>query len=118
VLDRRLSRGPRSRTEALATATRAATRPDPDEALEEALRALARPAIGSTAWLSPALFRLHPAEVVTVDRAGYAHLEGGELPAGLLALAESEPEGVLRAEVLRAAAVRRPEVRSMLAWLD
>ncbi len=79
---------------------------------------LARPAPDGHAWLSPSLFRLHPAEVVTVDRAGYAHVEKGDLPSGLLAMAEGEPEAVLRAEVLRAAAVRRPEVRSMLAWLD
>ena len=118
ALDGRWSRGPRSRADALATAARAAARPDPDEALEEALRVLARPAPGGHAWLSPSLFRLHPAEVVTVDRAGYAHVEKGDLPSGLLAMAEGEPEAVLRAEVLRAAAVRRPDVRSMLAWLD
>lgn len=118
LLDQRLSRGPRSRAQALATAARTTSQPDPDEALEEVLRALARAAPDGLAWLSPALFRLHPPEVVTVDRAGYGHVERGELPEGLVALAEGEPEGVLRAEVLRAAAVRRPDVRSMLAWLD
>lgn len=118
LLDQRLSRGPRSRALALATAGRTLTRPDPDEALEEVLRVLARTAPDGRTWLSPAFFRLHPPEVVTVDRAGYGHVERGELPEGLAALAEGEPEGVLRAEVLRAAAVRRPDIRSMLAWLD
>ncbi len=118
LLDRRLSRGPVLFAQALEKAARAAGRPDPDEALEEALLSLARPAPDGNVWLSPALYRLHPPEVVTVDRAGYAHVERGELPPGLLALAQAEPESVLRAEVLRAAAVRKPEVRSMLAWLD
>ncbi len=118
LLDRRLSRGPVLFAQALEKAARAAGRPDPDEALEEALLALARPAPDGNVWRSPALYRLHPPEVVTVDRAGYAHVERGELPPGLLELAQAEPEGVLRAEVLRAGAVRKPEVRAMLAWLD
>ncbi|MBK8257799.1 MAG: hypothetical protein IPK82_34665 [Polyangiaceae bacterium] len=118
LLDARWWRAQRTRAPALASAARATTRTDPDEALEEALRLLARTGPDGVAWLSPAVFRLHPPEMVTVDRAGYGHVEPAILPNGLLAIAENEPDAVLRAEVLRAVAVRRPDVRPMLAWMD
>jgi hypothetical protein len=103
--------------DALDAATRAAMNPDPDAALEAALAAL-REAAGDASGRPPALHRLAPPEVVTVDRAGYVHVQRGEVPAALLALAEGEPERVLRVEALRAVEVRRPDVRPVLAWLD
>lgn len=118
LLDRRLARGPRARVHALASAGQSARFTDPDEAIEEVLRTLSRNAKDGVRWLSPILFRLFPAESMAVDRAGYGHVEPAELPSDLVKLAALEPEGVLRAEVLRAAAVRRPEVRPLLAWLD
>ena len=56
--------------------------------------------------------------MVTVDRAGYAHTHGAETPARLLELADLEPERILRLEVLRAVAVRRPDVRPIAAWIE
>jgi hypothetical protein len=63
------------------------------------------------------LFRLTPADVLAVDRAGYLHVEPGTLPEGLLALAAAEPERTLRVEVLAALEVRRPDLRPLLVWL-
>lgn len=103
--------------DALDAATRAAMNPDPEVALEAALVAL-RDAAGRVEGRPPALHRLAPADLVMVDRAGYAHVEPAALPEGLLALAEGEPERVLRAETLRAAEVRRADVRPVLAWFD
>ena len=101
-------------------ATRAAMNPDPDAALQSALGAL-RETIGRVPTAekagSPALYRITPAEVVTVDRAGFLHTQKAEAPARLLELAEEEPERILRIEVLRAVEVRRPEVRPLIAWL-
>ena len=120
---------------ALDAATRAAMEPDPDAALEAALLALrsaaARGAKTADA-AAPALFRVTgpraasddarsrggSAEVITVDRAGYAHVDRAELPAQLVELAEHEPLFILRAEVARAVEVRRPELRPIVAWLD
>lgn len=103
----------------LDAATRAAMSPDPEAALESALfslRDLAAPARGA-GRVGPALYRVAPPERVTVDLAGYAHTERADLPPRLLALADGEPEGVLRVEALEAAQVRRPEVRPLHAWL-
>ncbi len=116
-LSRRLAPEGARWSDALDSATAAAMCPDPDVALESALVAL-RDAAGRVEGRPPALHRLSPAEVVTVDRAGYVHVQPGALPEGLLALAEGEPERVLRVEALRAVEVRRPEVRPVLAWLD
>ena len=60
----------------------------------------------------------HPEEVLHVDIAGYLHVEKAEAPASVYELGLSEPERTLRAEVLRAVAVRSPEVRPLLAWFD
>jgi hypothetical protein len=106
---------------ALEAATAAAMSPDPDAALETALGALGAavaPARGDAMLTGAALFRLSPAEVVTVDRAGYAHVEKGEVPAGLVAVADGEPERILRLEVARAVEVRRPDLRPIVAWMD
>jgi hypothetical protein len=121
---------------ALDAATEAAMNPDPDAALEDALAKLpadrprprqaavagagagAGAAVTSAAPALPALYRLSPAERVTVDHAGYAHVERVEIPERLVALAGAEPLRVLRTEVLRAVEVRRPDVRPLIAWLD
>jgi transcriptional regulator with GAF, ATPase, and Fis domain len=108
--------------DALDGALAAALNPDPDAALEAALLALQRAAAergaASEEAASAALYRVAPAEVVTVDRAGYAHIRRAELPARLLELADVEPERVLRVEVARAVEVRRPELRPIVAWLE
>ncbi len=90
--------------------------PDPDVALEAALLALG--AAGGRGAALPSLFRLAPPEEVTVDRAGYAHVTKAEVPEGLLAVADGEPEGILRVEAARAVEVRRPDLRPLVAWLD
>ena len=119
--------------DALDAATRAAMSPDPEPALEEALRSL-RPLSGSTrlgegplstsdeatrrSSGTPTLFKLSPAEALTADRAGLVHRERAEVPESVLTLARSEPDQVLRADVLHAVSVRMPEVRPALAWLE
>jgi hypothetical protein len=101
---------------ALDAATLASLEPDPDAALEAALGALGDGA---------ALFRLAPrhdgtlaGERTIVDRAGYAHIEKFEMPAELVAVADEEPERILRTEAARSVQVRRPDVRPVVAWLD
>jgi len=103
--------------EAMEAASRAALSPDPDTALESALLALRR-ATGGRDPRGAALYRLSPAAVITVDRAGYLHTEPAEIPARLVEIADAEPEGVLRVEAARAVEVRRPEMRPLLAWLE
>lgn len=111
---------------ALDAANEAAMNPDPDAALEEALAKLpaARPRVGAdggptmTAPAVAALYRLSPRERITVDHAGYAHVEKADLPERLIELADAEPERVFRVEVARAVEVRRPDVRPLIAWLE
>ena len=50
--------------------------------------------------------------------AGYLHVTPGEPPNRLFDLALAEPERTLRAEVLKQAEVRRPDVRGLLAWFE
>jgi len=97
-------------------ATEAAMNPDPDAALESALSHLG----GSSGrrFVSPSLYRVAAADVMTVDRAGFVHTKEAELPTRLLDLAEQEPEGVLRREVLESMQVRRPDLRPLLVWLE
>jgi hypothetical protein len=102
----------------LDAATRAAMNPDPDAALEAALGALGAAAGGLAPEGKPALYRLAPPEVVTVDRAGYAHVEKAELPEGIVAFADVEPERILRLEAARAVEVRRPALRPVAAWME
>jgi hypothetical protein len=105
--------------DALEAAGRAALRPDPDEALESTLMALrAAPGGGGASGAAAALYRINPAEVVTVDRAGYVHTDPAVLPAGLIELAASEPERILRVDAARAVEVRRADIRPIVAWLD
>jgi len=102
--------------EALEAAGRAAREPDPDVAIVATLSALQ--GIEATVCTRPELWRIEPAEVLSVDVAGYLHSELAEAPAAVYELARDEPEHVLRREVLAALEVRRPEVRPLLGWMD
>jgi len=74
--------------------------------------------LGPTAAPSPELWLLHPTRVLTVNAAGYLQERSAELPPGLFDVAIPEPFATLRAPVLRALEVRRPDLRPLLAWLD
>jgi hypothetical protein len=102
--------------EALDTACRAALEPAPDAALQAALHALAR--VSTTPGARVEIWRNHPGEVLSVDVAGYLHVEPGDAPERLYELGLSEPERTLRADALREVQVRRPEVRGLVAWFD
>ncbi len=102
--------------DAIESASRGALQPEPDSALRAALEAL-----GKTATLPgarPAIFRNSPPEMLSVDVAGYLHVQTAEAPDRLYELASEEPERTLRAEALHALAVRRPEVRPLIAWFE
>lgn len=103
------------RERAIALASDAALHPEPHVAIERALLALRDH--GGPRLAEAALYRLAPAEVLRVDRGGYVVTEAAEVPPTLLALAEAEPLGIVRAEALRAAEVRRADVRPLAAWL-
>ena len=62
------------------------------------------------------IWRQSPSEVLTVDVAGYLHVERSEAPERLYELALGEPERTLRVDALAAVEVRRPEVRGLLSW--
>jgi hypothetical protein len=64
------------------------------------------------------IWRNHPQEVLSVDVAGYLHVEPGEAPERLYELALREPERTLRVDALREVEVRRPDVRGVLAWFE
>jgi transcriptional regulator with AAA-type ATPase domain len=100
--------------EAIDLASRGALQPEPDAALRAALAALGK--AFDTTSARPELWRAFPAETLSVDIAGYLHADQAEAPERLYELALAEPERTLRAEVLQAVQVRRPEVRSLLEW--
>jgi hypothetical protein len=102
--------------EAIDAATRAALQPEPDVALTATLFALGK--TSSSPGVRPEIWRIHPGEVLSVDVAGYLHVTPGDPPNRLFDLALAEPERTLRAEVLKQAEVRRPEVRGLLAWFE
>ena len=95
-------------------ASRGALSPDPNTALTAALGALQSTAASGNARAE--IWRHVPSEVLTVDVAGYLHVERAEAPARLYELALGEPERTLRLDALSAVEVRRPEVRPLLAW--
>ena len=101
---------------ALESAGRAAREPDPDVAIVATLSALQ--SIETTARTRPELWRSDPAEVLSVDVAGYLHTERAAAPLGIYELGRDEPERLLRRDVLAALEVRRPEVRPLLGWMD
>ncbi|MGD0677967.1 MAG: hypothetical protein ABSC94_21345 [Polyangiaceae bacterium] len=102
--------------DAFARASEIATGPDPHEAIRGAIEALRMP-IG-LGFPSPELFTFSPGRVAIVDAAGYLQEREADLPRGLVAAAVAEPDGALRADVLRALEVRRPELRSFAGWMD
>jgi len=102
--------------DALRSATRAAMTPDPEDALRRALFEL-RGVLGSDGEPA-ALYRFFPPERLSVDRAGYMQTLRAEVPSRLVALADEEPGRVMRIEALESAAVRRPEVRPLMAWME
>lgn len=99
---------------AIEAASRGALSPDPDTALTAALVALQDTAPSGSARAE--IWRHAPSEVLTVDVAGYLHVERSEAPERLYELAEGEPERTLRLDALAALEVRRPEVRGLLSW--
>lgn len=99
---------------AIEAASRGALAPDPDAALTATLVALQSTAAGGKARAE--IWRQAPSEVLTVDVAGYLHVERSEAPERLYELALGEPERTLRIDALAAVEVRRPEVRGLLAW--
>jgi DNA-binding NtrC family response regulator len=102
--------------EALTAGANAAREPDPEVAIVATLSALS--GVDENLRLRPELWRAEPAEVLSVDVAGYLHTERSTAPAELYELARLEPERMLRRDVLAALQVRRPEVRSLLGWMD
>lgn len=102
--------------DAIVQASKNALQPDPDSAIRAALDAL-RAATGDPN-ARPLLFRNDPASVLSVDVAGYLHVEQADAPERLYELALGEPERTLRTDVLRALQVRRPDVRPLLAWME
>lgn len=102
--------------DAIEKASRGALQPDPDAAIVAALESLSGAYRDSTA--KPELWRSDPEEVLNVDVAGYLHVTKAKAPERFYPLALEEPERTLRADVLRALEVRRPDVRPLVAWFD
>ncbi len=102
--------------EAIDRACRSALEPEPDAALTAALYALDRAVRDENGHAE--IWRNHPAEVLSVDVAGYLHVEPGDAPERLYELALREPERTLRVDALREVEVRRPDVRGVLAWFE
>jgi len=102
--------------DAFALASDEASRGDPDEAIRGALHALRAP--GGPAAASPELWTFSPTRVTTVDAAGYAREHEAEMPAALVLVAGAEPEATLRADVLEALEVRRPDLRPLATWMN
>jgi hypothetical protein len=92
-----------------------APRAEPDDALREVLSALRAPL--GLGLPSPEIWTFSPTHQTTVDAAGYLHEREAELPEALVLIAAAEPEGTLRAEVLEALEVRRPDLRPLGLWM-
>jgi hypothetical protein len=104
--------------DAILRASQGALQPDPDAAIRAALAEL-RTAFGvGDPGAKAELWRSSPDEILTVDIAGYLHVTKGKAPDALYELAMMEPERTLRADVVRALEVRRPDVRPLVAWFD
>lgn len=100
----------------LEAASGALLRAEPSQAVLAVLEALQR--LELTIRARPELWRSDPAEMMRADVAGYLHSEAGTVPEEVYALAQGEPERLLRREVLAELEVRRPEVRAALSWLE
>ena len=101
--------------DAFAQGAREAARADPEDAIRQALLALRAP-LGLD-LPSPELWTFSPVRRSVVDAAGYLHERETELPRDLLEVTGGEPFGTLRTEVLEALEVRRPDLRSLRAWM-
>lgn len=101
--------------DAFARASSHATHGDPDDSIRSVLRALR--AAGGPGSPSPELWTLAPSRVCAVDGAGYLHEHDADLPEPLVMMAAGEPEATLRAGVLDALQVRRPELRPLAKWM-
>jgi hypothetical protein len=93
-----------------------ATRADPSEATRGALQAL-RVATGLDVP-SPTLWTHSPGRVSSVDAAGYLHEREADVPPEVVDAALADPDGTVRAEWVDALVVRRPDLRSVGAWLE
>jgi transcriptional regulator with GAF, ATPase, and Fis domain len=91
------------------------SRAEPEDVIREMLVALR--GAGGLSSASPELWTHAPPRVTTVDRAGYMHERDAELPEALVFAALGEPERTLRADVLEALEVRRPELRILSQWM-
>ncbi len=115
-LERPLRPGEGRWLDAASAAREALARADPETSVRDALVAL-RAAAGSSAE-SPELWSLDPTRVLTIDAAGYARERSAALPPLLLQVAAGEPEVTVRAELLDALVVRRPDLRPLARWMD
>lgn len=111
-----LALGEARRLHTLETATRAALQPEPGAAVLATLECLQ--SLEDRMRTRPELWRVEPAEVLSVDVAGYLHTEPGAAPPEVYELVQEEPERLLRREVLVQLEVRRPSVRPALTWMD
>ncbi len=102
--------------DAFARASEEAIRAEPHDAIQGTLLALRAP--NGAGAPSPELWTFSPSSVTTVDAAGYLHFRNIDLPETLLLVAAAEPEATLRAEVLDALEVRRPEIRPLVKWMS
>ncbi len=102
--------------DAFVRASDEAIRADPHDAIQATLLALRAPE-GAGAP-SPELWTFAPIRVTTVDAAGYLHSRDADLPETLMLVAAGEPEATLRADVLDALEVRRPEIRPLARWMN
>jgi hypothetical protein len=105
--------------DAFARASEDAIRADPQEAIQATLLALRAPA--GPGAPSPELWTFAPIVVTTVDAAGYVHQRDPDFPeivVQISAVAAAEPEATLRADVLQALEVRRPDLRPLLQWMN
>lgn len=101
--------------DAFAQGAREAARADPEDAIRQTLLALRAP-LGLD-LPSPELWTFAPVRRSIVDAAGYLHERETELPRDLLEITGAEPFATLRTEVLEALEVRRPDLRSLRAWM-
>jgi hypothetical protein len=117
LLERSLRPGGGAWLDAFERAESEAGRGEPDDAIRGVLLALRELNLGAASARSPELWTLLPSRVTSVDAAGYLHERDAQLPEGLLQVAAAEPEGTLRAPVLEALEVRRPDLRPLAVWM-
>lgn len=94
----------------------AASHPEPDQAIREALIALRKAEPNSKQ--RPEIFRIDPCAILSVDIAGYMSEQMAEFPQGILELAMHEPMRLLRYEALLSAQIRNPTIRNPLSWFE